>query len=154
MTTDGVLTHEYPLPREHAIPLDRRRPGRRPLLLAALRGSIARMALDGTVTKPFRLPTGYPTAWRSARNGDLWFTQGSHAQVGRVDLRWDPPILAAGTTFAMKRWVSAERTVATFTDADPEDRYDVTIKWGDGTDVGRLGAAYRERLRGSRPPHL
>jgi virginiamycin B lyase len=134
MTTDGVLTHEYALPRENATPLD---------LLFGLdgalyisqhsAGTIARMTADGIVTKHYRLPSGQPDGLALARNGDLWFTQSNLAQVGRVDLRWDPPILATGATFAMKRFVSAERTVATFTDADPEDRYDVTIKWGDGT---------------------
>jgi virginiamycin B lyase len=152
MSTDGVLTHEYALPRENATPLD---------LLFGLdgalyisqhsAGTIARMTVDGTVTKHYRLPSGQPDGLALARNGDLWFTQSNLAQVGRVDLRWDPPIVATGTTFAMKRFVSAERTVATFTDADPEDRYDVTIKWGDGTTsagwVRRTADGYEVRGR-------
>ena len=134
MTTDSVLTNEYPLPREHAIPLDLLfGPDGALYVSQHAAGTIARMTVDGTVTKQFRLPSGMPDGLALARNGDLWFTQSDLAQVGRVDLRWDPPILATGTTFAMKPFVSAERTVATFTDADPEDRYDVTIKWGDGT---------------------
>ena len=109
------------------------------------------MALDGTVTKRYRLPSGSPDGLGVGPDGDLWFTQGNFGQVGRVDLRWDPPIIASGTTFAMKRYQSAERTVATFTDADPKDRYDVTIKWGDGTTsagwVRRTGSGYEVRGR-------
>ena len=41
--------------------------------------------------------------------------------------------------------------MATFTDADPEDRYDVTIKWGDGSTsagwVRRTGSGYEVRGR-------
>ena len=51
-------------------------------------GSIARMALDGTVTKRFRLPSGSPDGLGVGPDGDLWFTQGNRGQVGRVDLRW------------------------------------------------------------------
>ena len=79
----------------------------------------------------------------------IW--QFSFGQVGRIDLRWDPPISASGTTFAMKRFVSAERTVATFTDPDPERSYSVTIKWGDGSTsagwVRRAGDGFEVRGR-------
>jgi virginiamycin B lyase len=152
MTTDGVLTHEHPIPVENATPISIvAGPDGAIYYTQHSDGSIARMALDGTVTKRYRLPSGYPDGLGVGPDGDLWFTQGSHAQVGRIDLRWDPPIVASPTTFAMKRWVSAERTVATFTDADPEDRYDVTIKWGDGTTtagwVRRTANGYEVRGR-------
>ena len=90
-------------------------------------------------------------------DGALWFTESRGNAIGRIttsgaiteyalpaaesmpgpsiDLRWDPPLVATGTTFAMHRSVSAERTVATFTDGDPDTRPSdsVTIKWGDGS---------------------
>ena len=102
----------------------------------------------------FRIPSGSPDGLTVDASGDLWFTQGNLGQVGRIDLKWDPPITAAGTTFNMRRSVSAERTVATFTDPDPDARpgdYDVTIKWGDGSTtagwVRRAGAGYEVRGR-------
>jgi virginiamycin B lyase len=137
MTTDGVLTNEFALPTANANPL---------ALVAAPDGhlyftqhedgSVARMTYGGVVTKRFKIPSGYPDGLTADASGDLWFTQGNFGQVGRIDLKWDPPVSAAGTTFAMRRFVGAERTVATFTDPDPETRpgdYDVTIRWGDGS---------------------
>jgi streptogramin lyase len=137
MTTDGVLTNEFALPTANANPL---------ALVAAPDGhlyftqhedgSVARMTYGGVVTKRFKVPSGYPDGLTADSSGDLWFTQGNFGQVGRIDLKWDPPISAAGTTIAMRRFVNAERTVATFTDPDPETRpgdYDVTIRWGDGS---------------------
>jgi hypothetical protein len=85
--------------------------------------------------------------------GDLWFTQGNFGQVGRIDVRWEAPISALGTTFNLRRYVSAERTVATFTDPDPErpSEYAVTIKWGDGSTtagwVRRAGNGFEVRGR-------
>ena len=109
------------------------------------------MTYGGVVTKEFRLPSGSPDGLGLDPGGDLWFTQGNFGQVGSIDLRWDPPIAATGTTFAMKRNVSAERTVATFTDPDPERPYSVTIKWGDGATtagwVRRAGNGFEVRGR-------
>ena len=152
MTTAGVLTHEHPIGVENATPISiAAGPDGALYYTQHSDGSVARMALDGTVTKRYRLPSGSPDGLGVGPDGDLWFTQGNLGQVGRIDLRWDPPIMASGTTFAMKRHQSAERTVATFTDADPEDRYDVTIKWGDGTTtagwVRRTGSGYEVRGR-------
>ena len=152
MTTDGVLTNEFPLPTENANPLAMVvGPDGALYFTQHSANTIARMTLDGAVTKEFRIPSGSPDGLAVGPDGDLWFTQGNWGQVGRVDLRWDPPIVATGTTFAMKRWVSAERTVATFTDADPERRYDVTIKWGDGSTsagwVRRAGNGFEVRGR-------
>ena len=155
MTTDGVLTNEFAIPTENANPL---------ALVAAPDGNlyftqhedgtVARMSLDGTFTKKFRIPSGYPDGLAVDSSGDLWFTQGNFGQVGRIDLRWDPPLSAAGTTFTARRHVSAERTVATFTDPDTDARpsdYDVTIKWGDGSTtagwVRRAGAGLEVRGR-------
>jgi virginiamycin B lyase len=152
MTTAGVLTDEFPLASENA--------GPRAIVAAPdghlyvsqhSDGTVARMTYGGVVTKELRLPSGSPDGLGLDARGDLWFTQGNFAQVGRIDLRFDPPISAAGTTFAMKRFQSAERTVATFTDPDPERSYDVTIKWGDGTTsagwVRRAGAGFEVRGR-------
>jgi virginiamycin B lyase len=155
MTTDGVLTNEFALPTENANPL---------ALVAAPDGNlyftqhedgtVARMTYGGIVTKTFRVPSGYPDGLTVDASGDLWFTQGNLGQVGTIDLRWDPPISATGTTFTMRRGVSAERTVATFTDPDGDARpgdYAVTIKWGDGSNsagwVRRAGAAFEVRGR-------
>ncbi|WP_272598112.1 virginiamycin B lyase family protein [Solirubrobacter ginsenosidimutans] len=155
MTTDGALTNEFAIPTENSNPL---------ALVAAPDGNlyftqhedgtIARMTYGGAVTKQFKVPSGYPDGLTVDGGGDLWFTQGNLGQVGRVDLRWDPPLSALGTTFTMRRYDSAERTVATFTDPDTDSRpgdYDVTIKWGDGTSsagwVRRAGAGFEVRGR-------
>jgi virginiamycin B lyase len=152
MTPDGTVTNEYAIPTEHANPLAMViGPDGALYFTQHADGTIARMTLDGTFTRSYRLPSGYPDGLAVGPDGDLWFTQAISAQVGRLDLRWDPPIVASPTTFTMKRFESAERTVATFTDADPEDRYDVTIKWGDGTTsagwVRRTANGYEVRGR-------
>jgi virginiamycin B lyase len=155
MTTDGTITNEYAVAGGGAGPL---------ALVAAPDGNlyftnhsdgfVVRMSYSGAVTKQFRLPSGSPDDLTVDARGDLWFTQGNLGQVGRIDLRWDPPISAAGTTFEMRRFVGAERAVATFTDPDPDARpadYDVTIKWGDGSTsagwVRRAGAGFEVRGR-------
>jgi virginiamycin B lyase len=155
MTTDGTLTNEYAVPGGSAGPL---------ALVAAPDGNlyftqhsdgyIVRMTYGGVVTKQFRIPSGAPDGLTVDASGDLWFTQGNLGQVGRVDLKWDPPLAVTPATFTMRRGVSAERTVATFTDPDgdagPSD-YDVTIKWGDGSAsagwVRRAGAGFEVRGR-------
>lgn len=152
MTTDGVLTHEYALPSENANPVGIvAAPDGHLYLTQHSDGTVARMTYAGQVTKEFRLPSGSPDGLTVDARGDLWFTQGNFAQVGRIDLRWDPPISAQGTTFDLRRFQSAERTVATFTDPDPERRYDVTIKWGDGSTsagwVRRVGDRFEVRGR-------
>jgi virginiamycin B lyase len=150
MTTDGAITNEYAVDGGSAGPL---------ALVAAPDGNlyftqhsdgfVARMTYAGVVTKRFRVPSGSPDGLTVDASGDLWFTDGNSGQVGRIDLKWDPPISATGTTFAMRRDVSAERTVATFTDPDTDARpgdYDATIKWGDGSTsagwVRRAGAGF------------
>jgi virginiamycin B lyase len=152
MTTAGVLTNEFPLASENANPLAMvAAPDGHLYITQHSDGTVARMTYGGLVTKEFRLPSGSPDGLAVDGAGDLWFTQGNFGQVGRIDLRWDPPISATGTTFTMKRGVSAERTVATFTDPDPERSYSVTIKWGDGTTtagwVRRAGAGFEVRGR-------
>jgi virginiamycin B lyase len=155
MTTSGEITNEYAVEGGGAGPL---------ALVAAPDGNlyftnhsdgfVARMGYSGVVTKRFRVPSGFPDALTVDPRGDLWFTQGNLGQVGTVDLRWDPPLSAQGTTFAMRKGVSAERVVASFTDPDPDTRpadYDVTIKWGDGSAsagwVRRAGAGFEVRGR-------
>jgi virginiamycin B lyase len=155
MTTDGAITNEYAVPGGSAGPL---------ALVAAPDGNlyftnhsdgfIARLTYSGVVSKQFRVPSGSPDGLTVDARGDLWFTQGNLSQVGRVDLKWDPPITATATTFEMRRNVSAERTVATFTDPDTDARpgdYDVTIKWGDGSTsagwVRRAGGGFEVRGR-------
>jgi virginiamycin B lyase len=155
MTTDGVLTNEFAIPTENANPLALvAGPDGALYFTQHEPGTIARMRLDGTVTKEFRVPSGSPDGLTVDSSGDLWFTQGNFGQVGRVDLRWEEPISASGTTFSARRYVSAERTVATFTDPDSNARpgdYAVTIKWGDGSTsagwVRRGGAGFEVRGR-------
>ncbi len=155
MTTDGTITNEYSVPGGGAGPL---------ALVAAPDGNlyftnhsdgyITRLTYSGVVTKQFRVPSGAPDGLTVDAQGDLWFTQGNLGQVGEVDLKWDPPISASGATFTLRAGVSAERTVATFTDPDPDARpsdYDVTIKWGDGSSsagwVRRAGGGFEVRGR-------
>jgi virginiamycin B lyase len=155
MTTAGVLTNEFALPTENANPLAIvAAPDGNLYFTQHSSGTIARMALDGTVTKQFRIPSGSPDGLTVDGSGDLWFTQGNFGQVGRVDLRWEEPLSATGTTFSARRYVSAERTVATFTDPDSDARpgdYAVTIKWGDGSTsagwVRRAGGGFEVRGR-------
>jgi virginiamycin B lyase len=154
MTTAGVLTNEFALASENALPeAIVAAPDGHLYITQHSDGTVARMTYGGEVTKEFRLPSGAPDGLALDGNGDLWFTQNVAQQVGRIDLRWDPPISATGTTFAMKRNVGSERTVATFTDPDPERPVDyaVTIKWGDGSTsagwVRRAGDGFEVRGR-------
>ncbi len=155
ITTAGVITHEYAIPTENANPLGLvAGPDGALYFTQHADGTVQRMTLDGVFTKRYRIPSGYPDGLGVGPDGDLWFTQGSDSQVGRIDLRWDPPLVATGTTFSMRRSVSAERTVATFTDGDPDTRpsdYSVTIKWGDGSTsagwVRRAGGGFEVRGR-------
>jgi virginiamycin B lyase len=152
MTTAGVLTNEFALPSENANPVALvAAPDGNLYISQHSDGTVARMTYGGLVTKAFRLPSGSPDGLTVDAGGDLWFTQGNFGQVGRIDLRFDPPISATGTTFTLKRFQSAERTVATFTDPDPERSYSVTIKWGDGSTsagwVRRAGSGFEVRGR-------
>jgi virginiamycin B lyase len=123
--------------------------------------SIARMGLDGTVTRTFDVPRGGPDSLALGPDGALWFTQGSDGRVGTLDPGFEGPIEAAPATFAMRAGKPATRTVATFTDPDPDARprdYDVSIAWGDGRRsdgtvqrTGHGGFAVRGRHAYARP---
>jgi hypothetical protein len=68
-------------------------------------------------------------------DGALWINQGNLGQVSRLNIGFEPEVTAHGTTFEARAGHSAERTVATFTDADPNAQprdYAATISWGDG----------------------
>ena len=154
MTTDGVLTNEFPLPTENANPLAMVvGPDGALYFTQHSANTIARMTLDGVVTKEFRIPSGSPDGLAVGPDGDLWFTQGNWGQVGRVDLRWDPPIRrdrhdvrdeALGVGRAHRGDVHRRRPGA------PLRRHDQV---GRRLDVGRVGPARRQRLRGPRPAH-
>ena len=110
------------------------------------------MTYGGVVTKEFRLPSGSPDGLAVDASGDLWFTQGNFGQVGRIDLRWDPPISALGTTFSHEalrsapsaRWRRSPTPIRS-------GSYAVTIKWGDGSTtagwVRRAGNGFEVRGR-------
>ena len=137
ITTAGEITDEFPLPTEFADP-GGLVAGPDGALWIAQRdaGTIARMTLDGTVTREFRVPSGAMDSLTNGPDGALWFTQGSIGQIGRLDIGFDPPVTATGTTFSARAFVSKTHTVATFRDADPNARpadYAVTIRWGDGS---------------------
>lgn len=140
MTTAGVVTDEFPLATEFADPFDLLAGPDGKLYVAQLSGdSIARMTFGGVVEREFRLPSGRPDALTLGPDGAIWFSEGSLGQLGRLDIRFDPPVTAAGVTFHARAFVPATRTVATFTDADPNARpgdYAATIAWGDGTRSG------------------
>jgi streptogramin lyase len=61
---------------------------------------IVRLGMDGS-TAGFPLPrAGVQAAGIVAGpDGALWFIRGSDAIVGRVDIGFEPPIVASGTTF-------------------------------------------------------
>jgi hypothetical protein len=97
--------------------------------------AIGRMTLDGQFGRRYRVPAAYILDGLTAGpDGALWFIRGSEAIVGRIDIGFEPPVVANGTTFTMRAGREAERTVATFTDGDPNARardYQATIRWGD-----------------------
>jgi len=137
ITIVGELTNEFPLPTEFADPKGVV-VGPDDALWIAQRdaGTIARMTFDGAVTREFRVPSGAMDSLANGPDGALWFPQGTERKIGRLDIGFDPPVTATGTTFTARAFMPATRSVATFRDADPDARpadYDVRIAWGDGT---------------------
>lgn len=136
LNTDGEVIGELPLPSENANPVDMVLGPDGALWISEHSANrIARMSLDGTVTREFRAPSGGPGALAFGSDGALWINEEDAGQVARLDIGFDPPVEAAGTTFTAKVDRSVNPVVATFTDADPNARardYSVTIAWGDG----------------------
>jgi virginiamycin B lyase len=146
LNTDGQVIDELPLPSENANPV---------AMVLGPDGAlwisehsvdrIARMTLDGTVTREFKVPSGGPGALAVGSDGALWINEENVGQVARLDIGFDPPVEAQGTTFNAKVGRSVNPVVATFTDADPNARardYSVTISWGDGeTSAGTVTRA-------------
>jgi virginiamycin B lyase len=136
MTTAGVITAEYPLATEHANPTAITVGGDGALYIAQhSAGSIARMTLAGTVTREYGVRGIGPDTLTNGPDGAIWFADQNNGRVGRLDIGFDPPLTAAGTTFEARADKRFERTVATFSDADPNTRprdYEVAISWGDG----------------------
>ena len=136
MTTAGEFTAEYELPREDAIPLSMVMGVDGALYISEfMSGVVSRMTFDGTPTKAYRIPGGFNDRVISAPDGALWVAQGSQGKVSRLDIGLDYPVTAQSTTFEARVGTSANATVATFTDADPNARardYDALINWGDG----------------------
>jgi virginiamycin B lyase len=138
MTTAGEFTDAFPIPRENADPLDMVAGPDGALWISEFAsGHISRMTYDGTFTKKYRVGRFFVAdALTFGPDGAIWFNEGSDGTVGRLDIGYDPAVTAEGTSFSARVGVSAKRTVATFTDADPNARardYDVTINWGDGS---------------------
>jgi len=134
MTTAGVVTNTYDIPTENANTLGLVAAPDGALYLTEADG-IRRMTLDGQFGRRYRVPGAYLVdALTAGPDGALWFVRGSEGIVGRLDIGYEPPVVATGTTFSMRAGREAERTVATFTDGDPNARardYVATIKWGD-----------------------
>jgi hypothetical protein len=137
MTTAGEFTDAFALPRESADPGAMiAGPDGYLYISEHMTGVISRMSYDGTFTKKYRIPGGHPDALTAGPDGALWINRGSDEAVVRLDIGFDPPVSAAGTTFTARAGREAKHTVATFTDADPNARardYEVTISWGDGS---------------------
>lgn len=133
MTTAGVVTDTYAIPTENANTLGFVL-GPDGAFYLTEAGGIRRMTADGRFGRRYRVPDAFTLdALANGPDGALWFVQGSQAVIGRVDLGFDPPVTAQGTTFSLRAGRSAERTVATFTDADPNARprdYAASINWG------------------------
>jgi hypothetical protein len=95
--------------------------------------------------REYRVPSGGPGSIAFGSDGALWIAEENAGQVARLDLGFDPPVEAAGTTFTANVGQRVNPVVATFTDADPNARaadYSVTIKWGDGeTSAGTVRKA-------------
>jgi virginiamycin B lyase len=136
MTTAGEFTDAFTLPREHAgVTAMAAGPDGSLYISENSSGVVSRMSYDGTFTKKYRLQGGSPDSLIAGPDGALWIDQGNIGQVARLDIGFDPPVDAHGTTFTARAGREAKQTVATFTDADPNARardYDVTIGWGDG----------------------
>jgi virginiamycin B lyase len=137
MTTAGEFTDSFELPRENADPgFMIAGPDGSLYISEHMTGVISKMSYDGTFTKKYRIPGGYPDALTAGPDGALWVNRGSDQAVVRLDIGFDPPVTAHGTTITARVGREAKHTVATFTDADPNARardYDVTISWGDGS---------------------
>ena len=136
MTTDGVITAEHPLANPTADPFALTVGPDGAIWISELEDdAVARMTLDGTVTREIRLPGGRPVSAAPGPDGALWVAE-SGGQVARVDIGFDPPVVLAANAFTAVAGFPAERTVARFTDADPNAAprdYSTTIDWGDGT---------------------
>jgi virginiamycin B lyase len=136
MATDGTITDTFAIPTENANPLGLVAGADGALYLTEGDG-VRRMTLDGQFGRRIRIPGAFILdAIAAGPDGALWTVQGSQAIVSRVDFGIDPPVTASGVTFSLRAGRLAERTVATFADADPNARprdYAVTINWGDGS---------------------
>jgi hypothetical protein len=137
MTTAGEVTDSFELPRENADPLAMiAGPDGALYISEHMTGVVSRMTLDGTFTKRYRVPGGWPDSIANGPDGSLWVGVGNFGRVVKLDLGLDYPVTAHGTTFTARAGVTATHTVAAFTDADPDARasdYDATISWGDGS---------------------
>jgi virginiamycin B lyase len=88
MTTAGVFTAAYPLPRENALPLAMVAGPRGALYIAESRiGLVSRMTLDGRFTKRYRIPGGSPDVIATGADDTLWVGQSSLGQVVRLDVK-------------------------------------------------------------------
>jgi virginiamycin B lyase len=146
LDTDGQVIGELPLATENANPVDMVLGPDGALWISEHSANrIARMTLDGTVTREYKVPSGGPGSIAFGSDGALWIAEENVGQVARLDIGFDPPVEAHGTTFSAKVDRSVNPVVATFTDADPNARardYSVTISWGDGqTSAGTVTRA-------------
>jgi len=136
MTTDGVVTAEHPLADPTADPFALTVGPDGALWISELENdAVARMTLDGTVTREIRLPGGRPVSAAAGPDGALWVAENG-GQIARVDIGFDPPVELLPAAFKAVAGFPSERTVARFTDADPNARpqdYAASIDWGDGT---------------------
>jgi virginiamycin B lyase len=146
LNTAGEVIGELPLATENANPVDMVLGPDGALWISEHSANrIARMTLDGTVTREFKVPSGGPGSLAFGPDGALWIAEENVGQVARLDIGFDPPVDAHGTTFSAKVEQSVNPVVATFTDADPNARardYSVAISWGDGqTSAGTVTRA-------------
>jgi len=131
MTTAGVVTGTYAIPTENANTLGLVAAPDGALYLTEADG-VRPMTLDGQFGRRYRVPGAYLVdSLAAGPDGALWFLRSSDAIVGRIDIGYEPPVVATGVTFTMRAGRDAEGTVATFTGG--ARNYEATIKWGDRT---------------------
>jgi virginiamycin B lyase len=87
LTTSGVFTTEYTLPRENADPVDMvAGPDGALWISEHSSGVVSRMTFKGRFTNRYKIVRGFNDTLAFGRDGSLWIAQGSLGQLARLDV--------------------------------------------------------------------